>query len=241
MANFFSDPQVLANFNNMIHETTSDVLCTPSSECGKAKISADLEKKYIESKVNLQTAPLQLDDSERNYYLYTKGPVGYNKFLVDKLNNTANAETSKMTMEFNENIKRVSQMNDTLNSLSINYANELDLYDNYVIKNGLVKRRIDNHGSDIITKDRKTYYEQDNYDYLVWWYRVWFFIYALLWVVFAVGIFLANSTFPLKTKILLLTLLLAYPFVIDSIAFFFIKLFVKMASYIPKNAYLDTY
>ena len=180
MANFFQNPQVIANFNNMVHQTTSDVLCTSTSECGKARIAADLEKKYIASQVNLKTAPNQLDDSEKNYYVFTKGQAGYNRFLIHKLTNEADIETSKMAAEFNQYIERVSQMNDTLNSLMVNHTNELELYENYVSKNGLVKRKIDNKGSDILTKDRKTYYEQDNYDYLVKWYRVWFIIYMLL-------------------------------------------------------------
>lgn len=182
-----------------------------------------------------------MDESAKNYYVYTKGQVAYDQYIIDKLTNSANSDIVKKQAEFDENIKKVSRLNETLHSLIVNYTNESELYDNYVKTNGLVKQKIEEKGANIVTNDRKTYYEKDNYETLTAWYKVWFYVYVFLLVAFTLGMFLTQSAFSFKSKALILLGFILYPFIIDRILFFIMKLFAKIGSFIPKNVYLETF
>lgn len=229
------------NANTLVQQASEAITCAPNSDCGIAKTANDLEQKYEASKINLRTAPVQLDESEKNYYVYTKGQSTYDQMQLEKVTKKANLETEKKQSDFDENIKKVSQMNDTLHSLIVNYTNEVELYDNYVKTNRLVKQKIEEKGSDIVTNDRKTYYENDNYDTLTAWYKVWWYIYIFLLVAFSAAMLLTPSAFSLKLKAIILLFFVAYPFIIDWVIFFVMKLCVKIGSYIPKNVYLETF
>ena len=100
-----------------------------------------------------------------------------------------------------------------------------------------LNRKIMKHGSDIVTTDRKTYYETQNYETLVSWYRIFRWIYFILVVVFIIAIFLADSASSLLRKILMLILVIAYPLVITYVVTYAISIRDRVILLMPKNIY----
>jgi hypothetical protein len=54
--------------NELLEQSSQAIMCGP--ECQKAKVSEDLKQKYLDAETNMQTAPMQLDQSKKNYYVY---------------------------------------------------------------------------------------------------------------------------------------------------------------------------
>ena len=52
------------------------------------------------------------------------------------------------------------------------YENTRELYSNYTNKNLLVEQKIKTEHSDVLTNDRKTFYEKQQYDNILQWYRL---------------------------------------------------------------------
>lgn len=238
-SSFFSSPDAIKTFNKVINSTSQQLLCGPGSQCAKDKESSNLEKKYRDSQNNMNTASQQLFDSEKNYYLYSKGQAGYNQFLNEKYTSEANKVVKDLTNNFNIEVHKVMQMNNTLKSLAVNYENEKELNQDYSKKNERLRDKIVDHDSDIITNDRKTHYEKENYDRLVGWNKFWFWIYIIFLLIFAVSLFVNASRFSLIQKLLILGFFAIYPFVINPIVFFIIRVIANLLTYIPKNAYLN--
>ena len=52
----------------MIEKSSEAIICGP--DCQKIKVSEELKQKYLDAETNLQTAPIKLDESKKNYYVY---------------------------------------------------------------------------------------------------------------------------------------------------------------------------
>jgi len=238
ISTFFSSPDAIKTFNQVIQSTSEDLLCGQGSQCAVDKESNNLEQKYIESQNNVNTASQQLLESEKNYYLYSQGQKGYNQFLNTKYTSESDTVVKDITDIFNLEVQKVMQMNNTLKSLTVNYENEKELNTDYNKKNERLRDKIEDHDSDIVTNDRKTHYEKEQYDALVGWNNLWFWIYIILLLTFAVAIFLGAPQFSLFMKIIIVILFAIYPFIINPIVFFIIRAIANLLTYIPKNAYL---
>jgi hypothetical protein len=237
LTSFFSNPDAIKMFNRVINSTSKTLSCGPGSQCEQNNNINNLEQKYIAAQNNLKTAPEQLFESERNYYLYSKGQSGYNQYINDKYTKEANSVVETLLSNFNSNILKITQMNDTLKSLTVNYNNELELNKDYYKKNERLRDKIQDNTTDIVTNDRKTHYEKENYDTLLGWNKFWFWIYVIAFIAFAYVIF-SKSSFSLVMKLLFLAFFIIYPFVINHIVFFIIRMIAKLLTYIPKNVYL---
>jgi len=223
--------------NQLLQQTSQSLLCGPGTECEKTRNSEDLQQKYLDSQTNLQTAPYQEKQAEKNYYTYTQGDSAYNDMIRARLVKEAENKTNDILINFNQNVKKATQLNDTLSSLTIDYEHILELYKNYVQENEILNNKIISFGTDLVTSDRKTYYEDQNYDILVSWYSIWRWIYFILLIVFAFGIFLSKSSYSIWAKLGLLGIFILFPYFINYLVFYLLKIVVNLQSLLPKNVY----
>ena len=63
--------QTTEKLTALLEESTAALSCGPT--CQKLKTSDDLKQKYLNAQTNLQTAPIQLENSKKNYYVFTEG------------------------------------------------------------------------------------------------------------------------------------------------------------------------
>jgi len=236
--NFLSQQQKLTNqINQLMAQSSQALLCGPGTECERTKTTEDLQQKYLAAQTTVQSASYQEKAAEKNYYVYTKGDAAYNDMQRQNLLTDADNKANEILVSFNKDVARATEMNDTLSNLTKNSAHVTELYNNYLQENAILKEEIKLYASDMVTSDRKTYYETQNYDILKTWYIIWRWIYFLLVVTFAIGIFLTKSSYSLRTKIILLVLLFIYPYVIDYVVLYLLKWLMQIYSLLPKNVY----
>jgi len=244
MSNCNADNQLLTKqqetttqINELLAQSSQALLCGPGSECEKTQKTNDLQQKYLAAQTKLQSAPYEEHTTEKNFYIYSKGDIAYNDLIFKRLLEKAQNKSNEVSINFNKNLTTTTELNDTLGSLTTNNAHMVDLYETYVAENASLKAKIISYGADLITNDRKTFYEVQNYDFLITWFKVWRWIYFILLIVFTVGIFLSKSMYSLKVKIGLLSLFVIYPFVINYIVEYLLQFVEKAISLLPKNIY----
>ena len=88
-----------------------------------------------------------------------------------------------------------------------------------------------------ITNNRKSYYESQQYDNLVSWAKTFRAIYYVLAVMIILILFLSQNNFGLYFRIFLTVCFIIYPFVIDIIYSFFVKVLEYIAVFFPHNVY----
>ena len=122
------------------------------------------------------------------------------------------------------------------------YSNNVylsDISEQTTANNANLQDAISNTNTDNITKNRKSYYEQEEYNTLQRWYLFWFYVYIFLLLVFALAIFLTNSDYSFMSKLGFLTLFILYLFGIKYIITGLVNIYKFSTNVFPKNIYLN--
>lgn len=221
--------------NNLLEQSTQALLCGP--DCQKQKVSDELKQKYLNAQTNLKTAPINLETTKKNYYVYTEGEPSYNNMLESELKQKAETIGELISASFNDELTSAITMNKYYNTAVINSNYTKDLLNEYDEKNKELKLQLRDRRGDILTNDRKTYYENDALDRLKLWHRFWWYIYYLLVLVFLISIFLVNSQMTNGKKVILSVLLIFYPYYIEFIVNWIYEFFANIYKNLPKNVY----
>jgi hypothetical protein len=113
-----------------------------------------------------------------------------------------------------------------------------ELYAVYLEKNKLIQNGIKNHHADVLTNDRKTYYETEALDELKSWYTLFFYGYCFVVIVFT-AIVVLKTSLNWAARFVIILLVTLYPFYIDSIARAIYGFFHSLWKQLPKNVYND--
>jgi len=228
--------------NALLEQSTASLSCGP--DCQKIKKKKDLEQKYLDAQTHLQTAPIEYQEARKEYYIYAKGEPAYNDLIEKELNKKAHMITKLIHDKFKEEIQQASLLNTYYNSDLVNSKNTIELYKNYFGKNLETEKLILSSHGDVLTNDRKTYYETQELENLQSWQNVFFFFYWGLVIVILVFLYipiLKNKDNGLVKKIITILIIaipfIVYPIFIPAIVGFFIGIVTNIRSYLPKNVY----
>ena len=143
-----------------------------------------------------------------------------------------------ITDNFRDEIINAKMMNSYYNTELINSNYTKELYAVYLEKNKVIQDGIKNHHADVLTNDRKTYYETEALEDLKSWYTFFFYGYCFVAIVFIAIVVLKTSlNWGLRFVIILLAAI--YPYFIDFIARSIYGVFHSAWRQLPKNVYND--
>ena len=228
-----------SSINSLIDNATKLIMCPPGSACEKENVSAELNRELQDAIINEQVAPLRLANAKRYYYTYTQGKSGYNGMLEKELQEKSRLITKQIADKFIEEVENAVTMNMFFNTSQVNSENTVELYNEYVKKNAEVAELIKNSRGDVLTNDRKTYYETEAMEKLKMWYTVIISIYWILVVTFILSLFLSTSTMSRTKQIVLVVLLILYPFIIHKVVVYLYNLFSTTIKNTETNIYMD--
>ena len=224
-------------FNDFLDNANQILSC--DSKCQEQKKKNDLKKKYLEAKTNLLTAPVQVETSYKNYLTYTKGDSAYNEYRDDELQQKAEMVITTFQTNFNDGIQKAKDSYDTYSGLLLNFAHIVELYTKLVKENAFLTLEVKNKTSDVLTNYRKTYYEDQSIDNLVFYHKIILFIYIIFVIVFAVSIFVFPSTSTRGTLLGTLAFFIIYPFICVRIFKFLYYIKDTIMGVLPKDVYTD--
>ena len=228
-----------SSINSLINTATKLVMCPPGSACEKENVSAELNRQLQDAIINEQVAPLRLANAKRYYYTYTQGQSSYNGMLEKELQEKARLITKQIGDKFLEEVKNAVTMNMFFNTSQVNSENTLELYNEYVNKNAEMAEIIKSSRGDVLTNDRKTYYETEAMEKLKMWYTLIISIYWILVVTFILSLFFSTSTMSRTTQIVLVVMFILYPFIIHKVVVYLYNLFTTTIKNTETNIYMD--
>jgi hypothetical protein len=222
---------------SLLETSAQSIMCGP--DCQNNKTSDELKQQYLDAQTNNITAPIKLEESRKNYYVFTKGENYYNSMLEDDLNKKAQQLSELISISFNEEVASAKTMNQEYNISLINSNSTKELLQDYSEKNAELLLELRDNQGDILTNDRKTYYEFSALDRLKLWYRFWWYIYYIFVIIFILAIFLSPSNLSIIVKIIMLILLIFYPYYINYITSFISTNVKNIYNSLPKSVYND--
>jgi len=225
------------HFNNLLEQARSAVTC--DSDCQHRKKSQELKEKYLAAKAQVASGPNDAVVAEKKYLLFTQGQSGYNDHLDGTLNAKADKIVEMFLEKFKNEVKNITSSVSTYHSLFINHTNVLDLYKTYKTENIILEKKVKNDSSDIMTNERKTFYEDQGIDTLNLYYYIMSIVYIITLVGFAISIYFAPSSFSVKVKCGILVGLIILPFISSRIVSSIVSATNKIYNVMPKNAHLN--
>ena len=226
----------LNKFNSFLDSATKAISC--DSECQKNKTAKSLKNKYFTAKSNLTLAEPQYEMAKKNYYTYISGEDGYNELIEKELKEKAKIFINEFKDNYKKEKSKIMTQLETYDGLLINYENIVDLYNQYKRENIEYSKQLKDETNDVLTNERKTYYEDQQNDGLNhYYYYVLFVIYIIIVICFAVFSLQYPSSFHWKTRGFILLIFIILPFISTWILGKIIQIFYLIFNLLPKNVY----
>uniref|UniRef100_A0A6C0KVZ1 Uncharacterized protein n=1 Tax=viral metagenome TaxID=1070528 RepID=A0A6C0KVZ1_9ZZZZ len=234
--NFFSNNSAQVNkLNDLINQSKAALACGPS--CQKDRKSEELKQKYINAQTNVIAAPDELKTAQKNYFLFSQGVASYDKVIETELTGKVDKIASVMQAEFDENIQNAENLTSNFGILDQQFEHIQDLKKKYMKENAAMALEIKDTITDIVTNDRKTYYQEQNMTREYGWYNLYTIIYVIMMALFLIFIFSVDSNYSFKVKIIAFIIFFAYPWISGPIIFRIMAGIQHVSDMLPKNIY----
>ena len=207
--------QINANkINDLLNKysgKSADLMC--GTDCQRKKKEEELQKKYADAQLVMDTAPTTYKKAKKEYLEFVKGTGYYNELIAKELENKAEEIAKLLVNKFNGEYDKVKGISSIYNELMSTGQNSKDLLEEYGNKTRVIKKKLLESKDDIITNDRKTYYEYNSLSTLRNWYIFYFRVFLLLEIVFIAYLFGYSQTqMDIYKKLVLAISILLYPF-----------------------------
>ena len=159
--------------------------------------------------------------------------------LEEELTQNAEKMGQLLTNNFNEEISNAKLMNSYYNTELTNSNYTKELYSVYLEKNKNIQKEIKTHHSDVLTNDRKTYYETEASQDLKYWHTFFWYIYYLFIMPLFTLAMVTKSSYHFLLRLPIELIALAYPYYIDYILRKIYGFFHFIWIRLPKNVYND--
>jgi hypothetical protein len=211
--------------------------CIPGTLCYAQTITQQLKDAYLAALEKVRVSPIELRDAEKKYIVNTQGDYGYHQLLVKRASEVAKDEAVKLFDKFLVNLNESTYVIETLQA--VNTINKGLTMSSTTAETDGLQEDVNNINIDNITKNRKSYYELEEYNNLKNWYLFWFYIYIFLLLVFGIAMFLTNSDYSFMSKLGFLTLFILYLIGIKYIIYGLIHIYNFLTNLFPKNIYMN--
>lgn len=226
----------LNKFNSFLDSAAQAISC--DSECQRNKTAQQLKDKYLTAKSNLTLAEPQFQVAKQNYFTYVSGESGYNEMIEHELDKKANLFVEKFKENYDLEKNKIKTQLETYNGLLINFRNIVDLYEQYKKENIKLFKELKDESNDVLTNERKTYYEdQENSNLNLYYYYFLLVLYCIIFICFCIFSIIYPSSVDLKIRIILGLVFLILPFISTWLLGMIIKLVYWLFDLLPKNVY----
>lgn len=226
----------LNKFNSFLDAASQAISC--DSTCQQNKTAEDLKNKYINAESNLTLAEPQYQLAKKNYYTYVSGQNGYNNMIEQELNEKADLFIQKFKNDYDlEKTKILTQL-ETYDGLLVNYKNIVELYEKYKKENIDLSKQLKEETNDVLTNERKTYYEDQQNDALNYYYYYFLFtIYYIIVICFGIFSLMYPSSFNWKIRAFIFLAFVMMPLISTWLLGKIIQIIYWLFGLLPKNVY----
>jgi hypothetical protein len=223
-------------FNSLIAQFQESISC--DSACLLKKEKEQLEKQLQEAEVNMISAPQQIVNAQKKLVTFVSGEDGYDAFNEQQLNEKADEKIRGYKEKYDEMAKKITTQINTYEGIFINFENVKDLYLKYKKENDMLMKQVKNTTNDVLTSERKTFYQDQQVDVLkFYYYYIILIIYCICVFCFLIFSFIYPSKTDWKIRLVSFIILILLPFISTWILGLCIYIVYFIYDLIPKNVY----
>jgi len=228
----------MSKFNSFIQQASDTIMC--NSDCQKQKETDKLKQAYEKAQETLASAPSQLQTAEQQYVVYTQGQTVYDELRDEELAGKATIIADAFKENFEKEVTKINSQISSYNGLLMNYKNVLELLMKYKIENVDLLKDIKKETNDVLTNERKTFYEDQNIGTLKFYYFYFLLsIYVICVICFGIFSLIYSSQTSWMVRFGIFLVFIALPFISTWILGMIIYLVYEVYKMLPKNVYND--
>lgn len=228
--------------NNIIELTRDTLMC--DSNCQRDRKAQELRKKFFDAEQNLCSAPEEVIDAEKNFYIYTKGERGYENMLLKRYGDEACAIKEKAIRNHKKLMKLLELLSNDYKTDKINLNRMNELLGIRLNENKKLKKTIYDSNGIANTNDRKVVYETREMDWLKTVRKILTYLLIILVILYLFfGNFFKRELYKNLKIWLIILCIIVYIFSVDLLSRITFWVFDKM-NYLynnkaPRNVYIN--
>ena len=187
------------------------------SECQNNKQKTAYYEIYLSAKNNLQNAPQQYEEAEKNYFVLAEGGQSYADFKLKQANDEVEIISNIITDNFNTKVSDVQSIIDQYNSQIIYSQHIGDLKDSYGNDVNRMSTGIKNLQNKAGVNDRLAYYYNNQINYIekfVFYFRIFYWIAVIGFIGY---IIIYKKQYNQKKQLIKMLVFIIVPFIINPI------------------------
>lgn len=149
----------------------------------------------------------------------------------------ANKIIKSLSSKFNEQLENIKTLFAYYSSSVENTNNTLELYNEYLEKNKNMETKVRDSNSDILTNDRKTFYESEAHAKLDIWHKIFKWLYGVLAFIVIISLYFTEMDLALWKKSIIGIIIIVYPVIIGYILNIIHEKYKNVKKNLPKNVY----
>jgi hypothetical protein len=227
------------NLTDIVNKATTTLTTNKTKD---TNYISELKAAYDKAKYDLSIAPSNVKITKKAYIVAKDGEIEYEQITKQEAYQIAEKEVLKLIEEYFNLLEMVYTQAEALGIAEEGNGYIDDVLLQTISNNAVSEQYIKKSLNEILTNDRKSYYEQDKYNNLKSWNRIWFWSYLFLWVIFSLSLFLTNNKYSylsIMSKVGLIISFIIYLFIAKYIVLMIISFIVFCTSLFPKNVYLQ--
>ena len=231
--------EVIDKINTILNKT-NDFLstCQPGQPCH----IDELEDAYNKAKAESLSCQDKVLTARKNYIIAKDGENELDRITKEEAYQKVHDEVLKLIEEYINILRMVYTQTEALDTAEEGSSYIDGVLIQTIANNAVSEQHVKKSLNEILTNDRKSYYEQDKYTNLKSWNRIWFWSYLFLWVVFSLSLFLTNNRYSylsVMSKVGFILLFIIYMFIAKYIVLILISFIVFCTTLFPKDVYLQ--
>ena len=215
-----------STLSSLLEKSATALVCGP--HCQKEKKEQALKTKYLAAETSIQTAPVELEQSRKNYLVFSKGESYYDDLREKELAESARKLAGALYSEFSIQLDLCDTLNSFYQGSLINKMHMDELFQSYLLENINLRELSSNERHDVLTNERKTFYENMEIESLKKIYKLFFILFFIL---FFTLVLISSSS------LVFLLVIFSYPFLIFYLVRWIISWVSFLFSLLPFNIY----
>ena len=202
----------ISKINSWVLQLQEQIAC--DGPCLQKREAERLKQKMINAETNIMSAPSQYQVAQKNYVTFTQGDAAYNELFQKQLNEEADKIIEEYKESYDEMSKKIKTQIETYEGIFLNFENVMDLYVKYKKENAELFKQLKNTTSDVLTNERKTFYQDQQVDTLkFYYYYIFLIIYCICVFCFAIFSLIYPSKTDWKIRLAIFIALILLPLV----------------------------
>jgi hypothetical protein len=230
--------QDINKINSLFSQLQSMISC--DGPCLQKREAENLKQNMINAETNIMTAPNKFKTAQKKYVTFVAGEETYDELRDQQLKNKADDIIKEYNIKYNEIGEKIKTQIETYEGIFINFNNVKELYFKYKKENTELEKNMKNTVNDVLTNERKTFYQDQQVDVLkFYYYYILFFIYYICIFCFVIFSLIYPSKTDWKIRLVIFIGLILLPFVSTWLLGLFIYIIYECYNLLPKNVYKE--